>query len=270
MTYDPNAHSNPHINAVPGAVCNRPVLALMVAGINALLQNPGKRGGWKILRGLRKQLQALYRTERSNFELWLRHHLRRNRYWRARVLKDLGGERALRRWERRRARQSDVTLRPNHANTQSRPAQPSSIARATTSTRTGVKTDNQGLFRLAIIKTRKAGSQIRSSASYSSGSRSAPLFPELRPIGLTPDDLREYSPAEGEGAENAAMDVAPYDLWSQIMATLMEVHAHLIDVAGHMIDADVVAHRDRRAAQLIQPKIPAKDAIANHSVTHPD
>ena len=264
MTDKTPKHSNPHIDALPGAVGTHALYAGIAGGINALLQLRGGRGVWKALGALKKHVRGLYKLERKNFEAWLRSRLQRDHRWRESVLEDLGGERALRRWERRAA-QAQVNVQPAETRTVTRRPRAGKNAHAVSS---GYKTDEQGLFRLAVIQRLRP--TVRRTRVYAGGLRcGGGLFPLPGPIGVTPDELRgTYGVATGQAVIETRY-IAPFDLWASLLSPVMNAFNYLMD-----IELDLVMGRTPSIGESTintpRPSLRDKaDAIADHSVTHP-
>ena len=264
MTYDVNSsHFSPHIQAVPGAAGTLALYDSIAAGANRLRARIGKRGGWSLLRALRKQVRQLYITEKSNFELWLRDSLRRNSAWRKSVLADLGGERALQRWERRARLALSAEPAPPRTRPESQPRYTQTSRRA----HTGPKTDDLGLFRLEPL-TRRPAHRSERRASHRCPSSRAPLFPALKPIGLTPDLLRGFESCDGAAA-GALPDIEPFDLWARLIAPIVNVSTFLTGIESDLIAAEYPAETLHIIQQNPESCGPFRGAVADHSKTHP-
>ncbi len=200
------------------------VYAALAAGMNHLAASLHRRGAGKLLRALKKQLRGLYKTERQNFELWLRARLQRDAGWRQSVLEELGGERALRRWERRAAKintdsnfETDEPARAGHG-ARSRSRRNTGLTPA----RSGIKTAAQGVFRLAVIKRGSLSKHARfkdRNDRQGCGS-SCGVFPVPGPIGLTPDELRGQGSSLIDG--EPLSHIAPFDLWAALLGPMMK------------------------------------------------
>ncbi len=274
MTYDVNDtkhHRHPLINALPGAVGTHLVFATLSRGVNWLAHNQHRRGNkhrrdaGKLLRALRQNLRVLFRLERHNFSLWLRRALAGSAAWRASVLCDLGGERALRRWERRnthRHKSGKLSARPGGGVSapQKGHAAPG---------RSKIKTDASGFFRLAVIK-RKSCEAAAGNSGFSSNTvtiRSGFSLPDFKPVGLTPDELRgqhDFAPVEP-----ADIPADPHVVWDALQAPLMDVAAKL-DALEAAIENPVRPCGDDDMPDDGKDLPGPDDARANHKITHPD
>ncbi len=216
-------HHIDDINAIPEAACTQSLYAAFAAGMSRARSMIGKRGAWRAAQALRRQLRQIYKTEKTNFELWLRRKLRVDASWRQRVLKDLGGHAALRRWYRRAANAAAGIHTPKNPRQTSR-------SRSNRSPASGTKPANLGLYRLASIKSGTPTAHSRRYAG-SSSSRYTPLYPTLKPIEITPDDLRSGGGAAGCGS--ASID--PDTLWLSMITHIITLTT---DVSG--LEADIL------------------------------
>ena len=216
MTY---SHETPtHIAdpiAAPSAVRAAAIETLRAAMVLYITRLPGlARQNWRHIAKARTMLRKLFKAERESFAAWALATLRRNAYWQDRVLGDLGGHHALRRWERRQ-RLSQVPKRPSVKVKRTRtPPARAKIRRAS-----GCKTDRFGMFRLAVISTHKTAQKSRRTGYRYCGHRPSWNF-DIKPIGITPDDLRGDSRDNLGGGASIHQDPTagtnPETLWLDI------------------------------------------------------
>ena len=93
----------------------RAAYARLTALTLLMLEQRMSRGFLLHLRKVSKCVREFTQAEWSNHQLRLKLDMLRSKTWRSRVLKDLGGEAALARWDRRMARSSKPKTEPSTA-----------------------------------------------------------------------------------------------------------------------------------------------------------
>ena len=212
-------HDISHIDALPRAIPTGFMYAGLTAGLNGIAARAGESGMWKIAKQMRAQIKGLLNLERINLEKWLRLKLSRDARFRADVLGELGGERALRRWERRAGAGGWPEPAP------SRRHQGTRAAARRTRTVSGPKTDRSGMFRLAPITYSDNAARSRSSGSRPGATRLRPLCTDFRPIALRPHELRGYGGEAMAGADDGHTDhntdITPNALWALMLEPVL-------------------------------------------------
>lgn len=178
------------------------------------------------LRELRAQLQKLYAAEKQNFCLWLKRAMKSDPAWQAQVREDLGGDKAMAAWEKRRIKlQSPAPQKP--ANPE--PAQAKSHK---TRKRADLKTDRYGRFCLAPLTRKKARKPQTVRGCVQRGRNAVPLFIEPGAIPLTPEGLRPAPLAvksvQGHGNIAAPRPGELTEIWYGLLAETLKWNGQLI------------------------------------------
>lgn len=177
----------------------RAVLPGLILRILAMI-NPEhvERGALARLWEARRMFASVYRTEVYNLRMWLINTMTRDREWQSQVREDLGGEAALKRWDKRYARMRSGET-PEEPKRPAATTNAAAIRSPSTSRKSSkVRTDRYNLFRLAKISNAKNQPRANTPPSFTPSRVAWLAFPKPPLIPLTPDQLREPKPVTVE------------------------------------------------------------------------
>lgn len=205
----------------------RRLVPVLVGQLIAMFTLTGiKRGARTRLLTIKRMLVRLHKAECANYAVWLRQALRADPLWQYRVHEDLGGLRALRRWDLRSARMMDPApeVRANgkvagHAPSlkrgQQKPCQP--------------RGDRDGLFRLATLSRSDGSRPPGITAPRVSVPLAMAVIEQPRPVPLVPDDLRHSCGVESAGSNAPCVRaVTIHRLWDNIHGQHMDWNTTLL------------------------------------------
>lgn len=144
-------------------------------------------------------MRSIRDTEVFNYRIKTKWEMLRDPDWRARVLRELGGEKTLQRWEARKAKADTSEWQPRAPR---KPISRKIIDTPKTPNRPRFKTDSQGQFRLAVVSIKRPW-YIKPEPRDRSGERrrsGAIILPDLSNIKypiipLEAHELRRASPS---------------------------------------------------------------------------
>ncbi len=210
-----------------------PLQSMRVAMAAYLAQLPMlARGSWSHIAKARTMLRTLFKAEREAFAAWVLSVLRGNAAWQERVIDDLGGHQALRRWERRQrlssAPESHTAPEPK---AYSQPLQ-STAAQTPRAKRRGTSrtTDRLGLFRLASISSGRVAMRSGSARGRRTGGHRPAWNFDIKPIAITPGDLRGGRARSSESAESRNPEKLWLDICQQVALWDNQITAAMTEV----------------------------------------
>lgn len=164
----------------------RAVLPALIIRIFAMLRPEGiERGALSRLLEVRRMFLSVYQAEVYNIKLWCLKSMKADRNWQRQVREDLGGEAALLRWDKRYAKMM-ANDKPEGR------AARKAVLETARRKKSKVKTDRFNVFRLAPVSQATDRKMVdRPSQLRCSYRPVAVRLPCIKPIPLTPDDLRE-------------------------------------------------------------------------------
>ena len=237
----PSRASGTETDAHTGLAALRDMLPFMISLLRAHL---GQRGAATMALRAKSVLRELYETEKHSVTLWVKQALRSCPEWRARVFEDLGGEAALKVWQARLARIWAPEPEENYDWLDDDPADwpipdPAPPARKRTDRApSSPRTDRDGLFRWAVIKTGRLQPREREYVfhedipfrSFFEDKARRKTFPDPWPIEVLPCDLLD--PPEEEDIITLTID--PQKLWNILQTQRLKWHGQLVSI-GHII-----------------------------------